>query len=614
MQLKLSIVIVVLALLSGCTYSPGGEHFVELNQTGTPPAVEVELNFDTDTLYIHNNEWIIFSYKTNGDKVNWARFIIDGLETSPNDEQHGGLELFYYFPGFEPGIHSLSFQVYTQSGTGSIADKVGAEGFLLQKDWVLIIVDDWEMGSAIVDTSFSEGFLNLNWEEYKGLNFEHYKLYKYTHTALPDQLVATITDQHVTTARDINYHGENSSYYVLTNDRFRKGYFDIEGPLPQISATNNTDGDIVLSWEIPPFWAALKGYRIMDDDISWTDQGFVPLIEINDPLTDSCIIPDPYFAHNYDIWFQLDPKGIAYLDNWIRPVQLATRTPDKVSYGFESPKSGGASTGIGNVVYFSNQNGLNFFNTQTLENIVKNPPSPLTRIHASSGNKYLIGFDSATRKLFLYDLEHPEKNKTLDFSESLNYISHIASVSDRGTGIIISDIKAILVDFISEKIITEKELPNDGLYRNFMSGDGNYFTLDTWGGYSWYTCENNVIEELTLIRANEEGTLFSDFLPGDATKVVTAAYDHVSVYDCKTQQLLKRWEFTPGLETTVYHVVKGSGQLFFSEGENLLLLNLTTGDRTLLGKSTNNNKWDLIYNNGQILWSEGKRLDVSDKI
>ncbi len=117
---------------------------------------------------------------------------------------------------------------------------------------------------------------------------------------------------------------------------------------------------------------------------------------------------------------------------------------------------------------------------------------------------------------------------------------------------------------------------------------------------------NNTITELKSIRNAESGAQYSDFIQGEQTRVVVARAGHASVYDCNTQQLQYRREFKQGVETTVYHVVGKSAELFISEGNDLVLLDLDTGDRRFLGKSTNQNKWELVYNNGQILWAREK--------
>lgn len=602
----------VLAALAGCYYSPSGGHFVELSQDGTPPVVEVELNFDTDTLYVNNNDLIYFHYTKNGNQVNWARFIVDGQETSPNDEKEGALELYYYLPGFTPGEHSLSMQVFTRSGTGSIADYSGAEGYLFQKDWVLIVVDGSEIAPNILDTTFENGLLTLHWEEYKGLNFEKYEIYKYVQpTALPDLLVTTVTDQHQTYATDYNYHGENTMYMVRVNGREQGNWLQMEGPLPTLSAANNAQGEMVLHWSKPPFWASLKGYRILDDELSWTSEGFVPMYLVSNPETDSFVVPDSWFGMQRTFWLQLDPKGTSYLENWIRPVQLGVQV--KASYGQVSPEFYWSATGTQNSIYLKGQAGFSIFNTGTFENKMIGGLPEIQRFDVSPANKYLAGQIWGTNKILFYDLEKDEY-KTIDISDQIQGMAHLVSVSDKGTGMVMSGYRVALVDFVSEQILTEKEMDTNGLYRNRISGDGNYFLLETYAGYGWYSCKNNTISELSVIGEEEPEPWFSDFLPGEPARVVIANSSGVSVYNCETQALLHHQNFDSDVETLIYHLVKSTGELFIREGDNMVLLNLETGVRTTLGKTREDAPWELVYNNGQVLWNEGKRLDVSDKL
>ena len=72
-----------------------------------------------------------------------------------------------------------------------------------------------------------------------------------------------------------------------------------------------------------------------------------------------------------------------------------------------------------------------------------------------------------------------------------------------------------------------------------------------------------------------------------------------------------------GVKTDIFHVDKATNQVFMREGENFVLLNTETGIRTILGRTHDSyylNGWGIKYNNGQILWQEGRRLDVRAKL
>lgn len=168
----------IILLLSACAFKPDGEQFDELDSTGKIHGIEVDLNFATDTIYIRANEWLYFSYKLNGEQVNWAQFTIAGKETSRFEDKSGGVELRWYFEGKESGTFPLEMKLFTRLQTGSIRYKAGVEGFLVSHIWTLVITDWFGMDAEINKTELVDGDLKVSWDEFKGMDFKNYKLYK----------------------------------------------------------------------------------------------------------------------------------------------------------------------------------------------------------------------------------------------------------------------------------------------------------------------------------------------------------------------------------------------------------------------------------------------------
>lgn len=99
MQTKLYTALAVLLLgFAGCRYNPDGEYFKELDPEGNPPFVEVELNFDTDTLYICNNKWDLFQLqnKRRPGKVGQVYYRRTGDES--NDQATRRIGTILVFP------------------------------------------------------------------------------------------------------------------------------------------------------------------------------------------------------------------------------------------------------------------------------------------------------------------------------------------------------------------------------------------------------------------------------------------------------------------------------------------------------------------------------------
>jgi hypothetical protein len=85
--------------------------------------------------------------------------------------------------------------------------------------------------------------------------------------------------------------------------------------------------------------------------------------------------------------------------------------------------------------------------------------------------------------------------------------------------------------------------------------------------------------------------------------------------DCNTWKIEKTWLFTDQI-TEVYNLDMKSGKLFLRVANNLILVDVQNGTKEQLGTTGDSyylNKWTLFYNNGQILWGEGKGIDLNSK-
>jgi hypothetical protein len=598
--------------LYGCSFEPGGEHFEQLDSTGKLPDIEVDLNLATDTIYIQKNEWIKFSYKTNGDKVNWAQFIINGQETSRIESKSESIQLSWYFSDVTEGTFPLVMKVFTKSQTGSIADKVGAEGFLMFKEWTIVIKGRYQMGSNIKKCEFVDGSLKIDWEMFKGTDFKSYKVYKDMDYLQNSRiLVTTIHSQEQTTFIDRTYHGERSNYYIVTNDEFYSSSFFITGPLPELSASNTPGGDILLKWNKPPFYNNLKGYRISYRNEKGEMQ---QLTEINNTATESWIFTSPRFAYTYELYLILLPLTDNFYDEWNLNQFLSTKA--KADYGVPSPKFVNALGGLAPIAYLYEYNRIRVFDNETflITSIIEHDAG-IVRFAVSSNNKYLVSVVYSPGQIFLDVLNDPMKSKQLDLSVTFPQMGHIPSVSDIGTGIVLNNQTAVLYNYLNESKLGEIQLVSNGLYGNKISPSGNFFFCETYNGYEFLQYKDKQIIRLPGYNDNNEYVLHADYLPGNSEKLIRAFNNRVEVLDCNTWKIEKTWLFSDQI-TEVYNLDMKSGNLFLRVANNLILFDVENGTKEQLlttGDSYYLSKWNLIYNNGQILWGEGKRVDMIGK-
>lgn len=603
--------ILVLLILQSCSYEPKGEEFIKLDPTGKAPNVEVNLNFTTDTIYLQRNEQITFSYTVNGDKVNWAKFIINGKEINIESDRTGTIQLPWLISDadFAKGTFPMEMNIYTHSQTGSIADKIGAEGFLLSKTWTVVVKDSYNLGSKITNFEFVDGSQKITWEKYKGINFQNYQVYKgINNTSGSFYLLTSIISQDQTSFIDNTYHGEDCYYWIVTNGKYVGKNTVTKGPIPLVTATNTISGDILLKWTKPPFYKNLKGYRISYLDSHGNMQ---LLADINNPETESFVIPNPFFGFYYDISLTLVPLTNNYYADFQSLLYLSSKV--KTSYGVTSPVYRIAKAGLAPVSYLLyDPTGITVFDHQNFTTTRRiQYPEIIFQFDVSASNKYLLSVINSPKKFYLEDLTDPAKNKKLELAAAFPLMGYYASVSNIGTGVFLNGQSVVLYDYLNETKLAEAPLSFNGENGNDISPSGNFIYVFTYSGYDYFQYKDN---QLIHLPANKPtGSYFLihvDFLPGNSEKIVRTYSSMIEVIDCNTWTVEKQWT-NVAVINEVYNLDLKSGKLFIREGLKLELFNVMTGIKEIFPTTTEStylNTEGLFFNNGQILWGQGKML------
>jgi hypothetical protein len=606
---------VMALLITGCLYFPDGENFVDLDSKKTLPEIEVELNFETDTVFIARNDWVRFRFTGNTNNVNWAMFQIGEKETSVYADKEGAFQFDWFFGELTDGTYTLSMFVHARSGTGSIADLTGVEGFMLQYRWTLIITDRFSLAPDVTGFRFENGSLEVEWETYKGVDFQKYELWKEVlHSPNAPYLVATITNQHQTTWSDYTYHGEKSRYFVKVNDFYSSGYSkDVEGPLPEVTAVNNDKGEIVLRWEIPPYYSTLKGYRVSSPNPETGE--LTTLLEISNSMTDSCTIVNPFFGYEYEFYLTPQAASNNYMDEWGLRQFLSSKV--KATSGLPSPAFVKAESGTDNLIFLYQYNHVEIFDTERME--VVQTIKPETRIYGfslSAKNNYLLGFLENPTQIYFHDLKEPEKSKTIDFAGKLPWIEHLAAVSANGLGAVVSEQHIVLVDFLQETILARAPIRDQNLFACNISPSGNLVVIKTYAGWEFFRYNGETVEELPGLFADWQTVSFAGFLAGETDKLVLVKGKMVEVINCNTLETEHRWNIEGTGDPLPFHLDPDSRKLLLRQDETLVLLNTSNGENEIICKNRESyysSHWNFVFNNNQVFWSQGKRLPVTTK-
>jgi hypothetical protein len=208
--------LVILVNLS-CDYEPEKEYFKEV-----PPLdlemldMNIDLGVATDTVYLMDG--ITFTYIPDTDNRK-----LYGLVVYIGDKEVTSVaapEKSFKIPidNIPDGVYPLTLEMYTSSGTNSIADVVGAEQVVFSRTWVAFIDRSEPQPVTFTSIQPSNGTLKIEWTKYRQYNFQFYKIEKYCMSEDNGYELCwsrELFDQQITGINDENYIGGAVRYEIF---------------------------------------------------------------------------------------------------------------------------------------------------------------------------------------------------------------------------------------------------------------------------------------------------------------------------------------------------------------------------------------------------------------
>lgn len=158
-----------------CVFSTDNENVVDLNPDAIAPTIyNLNTILNEDTIYFWYNQQFTFDFQSSDQSIVGVKVFVNGdsltFESSSGD--------FVLYPSDFPDANfsELRIEVYTESGTGSLADKLHKEGFVFEKKWVLAINQTKDYNPNFRYSITQDGFLKLEWDRYPWSNFSSYNI------------------------------------------------------------------------------------------------------------------------------------------------------------------------------------------------------------------------------------------------------------------------------------------------------------------------------------------------------------------------------------------------------------------------------------------------------
>lgn len=303
----------VFFLFNTCEYENRKVYEREVDENVSPPEISViELNIDHDTIFCYAQREIRFRFASNDQDIMAVRFTVDNEQQYIADSDHGIYNLDSW--NFTNGIHSLTMEVYTGSGSGSIAEKLGMEGFLFSKSWVLVIDENY---SSNIKSAVKDGLLNLSWNRYRGYDFSDYVVYRETGWGGRTEIARVKANHFI----DSSYVGEGTRYSVEVfygnSHKLPWGFLNLEKDLPNLHLFVSETNEYAVNWDKAIYYGAVDTFSLLLR--TNYDAYYSKVKTTQNPEDTFHVLTTASFGNKIDLKLRLKPKkGIFYTqDNFL---------------------------------------------------------------------------------------------------------------------------------------------------------------------------------------------------------------------------------------------------------------------------------------------------------
>jgi hypothetical protein len=291
-----------ISFISSCVYKTDEVYERNVNQDVTPPKITaVSLNPLYDTIFLYSTGKVVFSFTSDNQKIRGVRLVVNKREYSMVNSGTGTFTLDA--DSFSDGTYKMSIEVFTGSGTGSIADILGYEGYMGTYTWTLVVNGRYY---SHITPSVNNGLLNLSWKSYRGYDFKEYII-----TRASDKGEVEVGRSFTNHFIDSSYVGEGTIYYINID---RKGDEHLgwaslslsQNLKTELSTDASEPGRLFIKWGKNDYFNAVDSYQLFIENRFSSD--YTKVKSTPDPEDNSFEVKGFKFNDHFDIRMRIVPK------------------------------------------------------------------------------------------------------------------------------------------------------------------------------------------------------------------------------------------------------------------------------------------------------------------
>jgi len=569
--------------LISCEYEPTEKYTVSLEKPTEVPSINVDLKLMTDTINFYWSSSLKMIIDVGNLKVLTVKYFLDNIQVL-GDRNGNNYSVLINLP--KPGTHKFKFSIITNSGTNSLGDKLGAEGYQYDsQEWILI-------GNTInaqnnLEWRIDNNALSFSWSKYDGPDFKIYRLKESANGSSYD-IPATIFSIS-------SYVGEYSQFdlYIVDNDNKEHlwGTCRLNKSLPALKI-GSINGKVGLVWNKSVLNDNIAEYQVFQqsDALPWTKIATLPPTDTSLAITTAINTFGPMIS----FYLYCVPKSYTYISNtslfssFLQFVRVSLPGPEfNSNYGLNS-------TGF----YFDSH-------SQTLNrSILYKYSSATDRVEVVMNYVWNTNFSPNANYMItphdsIIDLYETASRTILKSTNIKSLISNFSSISppkiaDNGICILNNNNIVYALNLLTSTIIASKSLVSAEMK---ISADGKYFSITKGDSLLIYQINSNSVSFLTALK-KAGGVFFSldyDFCANNPEFLYIFDNSTLYVRLCKDLSLVRSFKTGAWFYNIDYATHK---VLTARDGSNWDIYNFDTGNlvQSITGLTGNQN-YSLLNNN-----------------
>ncbi|MCF8294950.1 MAG: hypothetical protein K9I34_02705 [Bacteroidales bacterium] len=479
-------------VIQSCIYNTDEVYYQDLDSNFNVPQVDIvqlDLSLDKDTIELMYST-VYFNFTSSNNSINYISFYVDDYFRGRVESGNGIFQMNYDF--IYEGYHKLRIDVAIGSNTGSIADSLGLEGSLFQKEWV-IKVNNTPHSNATT-TTVKDGFLVLRWQK-KNDESHEYSIFKNGY-----EIGKTTETEFI----DSGYVGRGANYDIYLEEHKHYSYVDVPGEV-KLKLTYDNDNNFYINWDNLKYYSAIDSIIIITTGNSGGDH----TLNTTDIYLDGFPIPGNYFGEERYFKLLLTPKySNPYYESLTYPHINFLADYQKYKVGYPSPAFAYAHK-INDDEIFGFDDYLYRYSIAEgrMEETYKYDPAgtPIGTNYyfqpriSPDGKSYVSCFGS-NRNLIYGSTSNLQDFKVLDMSSFVTNPTKFF-ISNNGICTFIEYAVLYFYNVESENIMTTFEITNGYLYD--ISGDADYFYIATQDRVNLYSYSNGNIVNIRNYHFND---------------------------------------------------------------------------------------------------------------